>query len=47
MILFTQRMRGGGTEKKGKEEEGKGGGIPFVNSGNSGSAGSLALGGCV
>lgn len=29
--------------RKGREKEGKGGGIPFVNSGNSGSAGSLAL----
>lgn len=32
--------------RKGREKEGKGG-IPFVNSGNSGSAGSLALGGSV
>lgn len=48
VLLFTSGWWEEGQEKKGEgEKEGKGGGIPFVNSGNSHSAGFLSPRGCV
>lgn len=47
-VIIHQQWWGRDKRREGTEQEGQGGGIPFVNSGSSGSACSLALlGGCV